>query len=83
MDDELGLGVELERAMAAHIDSYEDEWGATLDDPEKLRRFVSFVNAPDVPDANIDFGVERGQAVPITHPEPVDLGARIPVGAPR
>ena len=30
-----------------HVDGYEDEWAATLDDPEKLRRFVSFVNAPD------------------------------------
>ena len=26
---------------------YFDEWKATLDDPEKLARFVSFVNAPD------------------------------------
>ncbi len=36
--------------MARHVDTYFDEWKATLDDPEKLARFVSFVNAPDAPD---------------------------------
>ena len=36
--------------MAAHVDTYEDEWAATLADAEKLRRFASFVNAPDTPD---------------------------------
>ena len=46
----LGLAAELEAAMARHVDTYVDEWRATLDDPEKLARFVSFVNAPDVPD---------------------------------
>jgi nitrite reductase (NADH) large subunit len=81
--DALGLGAELESAMAAHIGSYEDEWRATLEDPDKLRRFVSFVNAPDVPDAAIDFGVARGQIVPVTHDAPVDLGVTIPVGGAR
>ena len=83
VDDALGLGTELEAAMAAHVDSYEDEWAATLADPEKLKRFVSFVNAPDVPDPNIDFGVTRDQIVPAVHEGPVDLGTTIPVGAGR
>ena len=30
--------------------AYADEWAATIADPEKLARFVSFVNAPDIPD---------------------------------
>ncbi|HET9419736.1 MAG TPA: nitrite reductase large subunit NirB, partial [Nocardioides sp.] len=77
VDDALGLGSGLEAAMAAHVDNYEDEWKATLEDPEKLARFVSFVNAPDVPDPNISFREERGQIAPV-----VSLGATIPVGAP-
>ncbi len=50
VDDSLGLGDELEAAMAKHVDSYFDEWQATIDDPVKLARFVSFVNAPDQPE---------------------------------
>ena len=64
VDDVLGLGSELEAAMARHVDGYFDEWRATLDDPDKLRRFVSFVNAPDVPDPHITFREERGQIGP-------------------
>ena len=30
VDDSLGLAAELEAAMAAHVDNYEDEWAATL-----------------------------------------------------
>ena len=83
MDDALGLGAELEAEMARHVDTYFDEWRATLDDPEKLARFVSFVNAPGVPDPNISFVTERGQVAPAVAEEPVLLaGAAIPVGAP-
>jgi nitrite reductase (NADH) large subunit len=82
VDDALGLGSELEAAMERHVDTYFDEWKATLDDPEKLRRFVSFVNAPDVPDPHITFREERGQSVPGEATGPVSLGATIPVGAP-
>ena len=80
--DALGLGSELESAMARHVDAYRDEWAATLDDPDKLRRFVSFVNAPDVPDPHITFRDERDQAVPADVTGPVSLGSSIPVGAP-
>jgi nitrite reductase (NADH) large subunit len=79
VDDVLGLGSELEAAMARHVDGYFDEWKATIDDPEKLARFVSFVNAPGVPDPHISFREERGQIAP----EAVSLGSSIPVGAPR
>ncbi len=65
VDDALGLAAELEAAMARHIDSYADEWRATLDDPDRLRRFVSFVNAPGTPDPSIQFTVERDQPVPV------------------
>ncbi len=77
VDDVLGLGTELEAAMARHVDGYFDEWRETLEDPDKLARFVSFVNAPDVPDPSIGFETVRDQIAPI------DLGSAIPVGAAR
>ncbi|MBB6628585.1 nitrite reductase large subunit [Nocardioides sp. KIGAM211] len=82
VDDVLGLGADLEDAMTRHVGSYFDEWKATVDDEEKLARFVSFVNAPGTPDPNITFGTERGQITPSTSAEPVVLGTSIPVGAP-
>jgi nitrite reductase (NADH) large subunit len=83
VDDALGLGSELEAAMARHVDGYADEWRATIDDPDKLARFVSFVNAPDVPDPSISFREERGQIAPADSAGPVSLGSTIPVGTPR
>ncbi len=82
VDDALGLGSELEAAMARHVDSYFDEWKATLEDPAMLARFVSFVNAPGTPDPNITFTTERGQIKPTVTDGPVDLGSTITVGAP-
>jgi nitrite reductase (NADH) large subunit len=64
VDDVLGLCADLEADMARHVASYSDEWTATLDDPAKLARFVSFVNAPDTPDPDIVFVSERGQHRP-------------------
>jgi nitrite reductase (NADH) large subunit len=64
VDDSLGLGAELDAAMARHVESYADEWRSTLDDPDRLRRFVSFVNAPGTPDPSITFTTEREQPVP-------------------
>jgi nitrite reductase (NADH) large subunit len=83
VDDALGLGSELEAAMAHHVEHYRDEWADTLDDPEKLGRFVSFVNAPGTPDPHISFRAERDQAVPADSDGPVVLGTNIAVGAPR
>ena len=59
--------------MARHVGSYEDEWRATVEDPERLQRFASFVNAPDTPDPSITFEVERGQPVPAGRRRPVSL----------
>jgi nitrite reductase (NADH) large subunit len=64
VDDALGICADLDAAMARHVESYVDEWRATLEDPDRLRRFVSFVNAPDTPDPSISFTYERGQPVP-------------------
>ncbi|MEU2663052.1 nitrite reductase large subunit NirB [Micromonospora sp. NPDC007220] len=65
VDDSLGLCAELDAAMARHVDAYSDEWRDVLEDPVRLRRFDSFVNAPGVPDPSITFARERGQPVPV------------------
>ncbi len=49
LEDSLGICADLDAAMARHVDSYVDEWAATLADPEKRAQFVSFVNAPRPP----------------------------------
>ncbi|MFJ1701973.1 nitrite reductase large subunit NirB [Kitasatospora sp. NPDC088346] len=64
VDDSLGLAADLEAMMAHHVTDYEDEWAATLADPARLARFVSFVNAPGVPDPSIRFTAERDQVKP-------------------
>ena len=68
-EDSLGICADLDAAIATHIDGYEDEWKATLEDPAKLRRFASFVNAPLTPDPSLAYTVERGQPRPATTEE--------------
>jgi nitrite reductase (NADH) large subunit len=63
-DDSLGIAEELEAAMAAHVGEYQDEWAATLGDPDRLKRFRSFVNAPSTPDPAMVKVRERGQPRP-------------------
>jgi nitrite reductase (NADH) large subunit len=63
LDDALGIGAELEADMDRHVDSYECEWSATLDDPERLARFVTFVNSPE-PDPTVTRVEIRGQRLP-------------------
>ncbi len=62
-DDTLGLAAEMDADMAQHVDVYECEWKATLDDPARLAHFVEFVNAPDVATTPV-WVTERGQRVP-------------------
>ncbi|WP_380281532.1 nitrite reductase large subunit NirB [Kitasatospora purpeofusca] len=64
LDDALGIGAELDALMDRHIGGYQDEWAATLADPDRLRRFASFVNAPGTPDPALTFVTERGQIRP-------------------
>ncbi|RAJ70118.1 nitrite reductase (NADH) large subunit [Streptomyces sp. Amel2xB2] len=80
--DSLGLCDELEALMAEHVAHYRDEWSAALEDPEKLARFVSFVNAPDVPDPTVRFTAERDQIKPdLTLLSGPDLPVRTAEGA--
>ncbi len=80
--DSLGIAADLEADMARHVATYEDEWRATLESPEALQRFVSFVNAPGSEDPSITWVTERDQV----RPDPGSTmlaGGSIPVGAPR
>ncbi|MBB4135950.1 nitrite reductase (NADH) large subunit [Gordonia humi] len=70
VNDDLGLAADFEAAMARHVDGYRCEWKGVLDDPDKLARFVSFVNAPDVPDPTVSFGESHGRRVPVLLGEP-------------
>ncbi|WP_030157825.1 nitrite reductase large subunit NirB [Glycomyces sp. NRRL B-16210] len=79
VDDRLGICAELDAAMAEHVANYADEWKGVIDDPEKLQRFVSFVNSPETPDPSIEFETVRGQKFPAgttarSHSGPVLLG---------
>lgn len=80
-EDSLGIVADLDAAMAAHVDTYEDEWAATLADEKKLLQFASFVNAPETPDPDLVYVEERGQRRPADDEERAVLiaGASIPV----
>jgi nitrite reductase (NADH) large subunit len=66
-NDSLGLAAEFEEAMARHVEGYACEWKGVLEDPDKLSRFVSFVNAPDVADPTVAFTERSGRKVPAAH----------------
>ncbi len=70
-DDSLGLAAEFEAAMERHVQNYRCEWKGVLEDPDKLSRFVSFVNAPDAVDSTVTFTERAGRKVPV------------PIGMPR
>ncbi|MER6901228.1 nitrite reductase large subunit NirB, partial [Amycolatopsis sp. NPDC000740] len=65
VDDSLGICEDLDAAMAKHVEGYTDEWRGVLEDPDKLARFSSFVNAPGTPDPSISFREEREQRIPV------------------
>ncbi|WP_112133219.1 nitrite reductase large subunit NirB [Glycomyces dulcitolivorans] len=80
VDDRLGICGELDALMEKHVANYADEWKGVIDDPEKLQRFVSFVNAPETPDPSIEFEEVRGQKFPAGSTErsqPVPLGTPV------
>ncbi|MBW8825551.1 MAG: nitrite reductase large subunit [Acidobacteria bacterium] len=68
VDDALGICDQLDAEMARHVDTYQCEWKATLESPERLARFRTFVNS-DEPDPTIVFVSERGQPRPVREDE--------------
>jgi nitrite reductase (NADH) large subunit len=79
IDDALGICAELEADMARHVDTYECEWKAVVDDPERMERFRTFVNSDDT-DPNVVFVTERGQPRPAYRDEKPDP-ALLAIGA--
>jgi len=69
VNDSLGICADLDAHMARHVDTYEDEWAAVLNDSERLRQFSSFINAPDEADPTLAYVPERGQRRPATEEE--------------
>lgn len=68
INDSLGLAAELEAQMQSVIDTYECEWKRTVEDPQALRRFRSFIN-DDSADEAIVYVRERGQKRPAREEE--------------
>ncbi len=83
VDDVLGLAEELEAAVQQHVAGYRDEWRGVLEDPGKLERFVTFVNAPDQSDPDLAYVTERGQSRPARPGEPVLVAGPTLEVAPR
>jgi len=77
IEDRLGIGAELEAEMAQQIDTYQCEWKATVEDPEKLKRFRTFVNS-DRTDEELAYVRERGQRRP-ARPDERDERVRLRV----
>ena len=69
INDSLSIGEELEQQMDLVVDNYQCEWKTTLNNPEALKRFRPFVNAPEAQDDNILFIEERDQPRPATREE--------------
>ncbi|TCW48239.1 nitrite reductase (NADH) large subunit [Phytobacter diazotrophicus] len=68
LNDSLEIATELEEEMARVVDSYQCEWQTTLNDPDRLALFRSFVNS-DVPDETVHREVVRDQPQLAAAPE--------------
>jgi nitrite reductase (NADH) large subunit len=68
IEDSLGICAELETEMQSVVATYQCEWKTTIENPEKVKQFRSFVNA-DKSDKEIVFIEERGQIRPATDAE--------------
>ena len=72
IEDSLGIAAELEEQMSNIVGTYQCEWKRTIENPERLKRFVQFVNA-DAEDDQVVFVQERGQPRPATEAERLEL----------
>jgi nitrite reductase (NADH) large subunit len=64
IDDKLCIAEELDKQMAHIVDTYQDEWKTTIEDPEKVARFRHFIN-DDAADPDLHYKRERGQRFPV------------------
>ncbi|MET0895730.1 MAG: nitrite reductase large subunit NirB [Acidimicrobiia bacterium] len=84
VDDALGIAAELDEAMVQHVATYECEWRATIENPQHVRRFRSFVN-DERPDPSIVMVSERSQPRPaFAHEKPSvgEMPIAVAVGVP-
>ena len=72
IEDSLGIAAELEEQMSNIVGTYQCEWKRTIENPERLKRFVQFVNT-DAEDDQVVFVQERGQPRPATEAERLEL----------
>jgi nitrite reductase (NADH) large subunit len=79
VDDALGICVELEAEMQRQVETYRCEWKATIDDPAKVARFTTFVNAGHAADPDLLYVEERGQKRPA---RPEERPFATPTGVP-
>lgn len=68
IEDKLGLCDELEARMQHLVDTYQCEWKAVVDDPEKRKLYRQFVNTEEN-EPSIEFIDERGQTRPADWPK--------------
>ncbi|MFB2973521.1 nitrite reductase large subunit NirB [Aerosakkonema sp. BLCC-F183] len=73
IEDSLGICADLEAQMKYLVKTYQCEWKATIEDPEKLQRFRHFVNS-DEPDPTLAYVEERGQKRPAKEHEKALVG---------
>jgi len=65
--DKLGIAAELEAMLQRLVDTYQCEWAAVVNDPEKRKRFRQFVNTDDN-ESCIEIISQRGQSRPADWP---------------
>ncbi len=74
IEDSLGICHELEEQMEHLVNTYQCEWKAAIENPEKLKLFRSFINT-DGMDSNLVYVEERNQKRPATEEERKVLNA--------
>jgi nitrite reductase (NADH) large subunit len=79
IDDALGICAELEAEMQRQVETYRCEWKATIEDPAKVARFTTFVNAGGAADPDLLYVEERGQKRPA---RPEERPFATPTGVP-
>jgi len=72
LHDKLGLCDELEQRMQHLVNTYQCEWKAVVDDPEKRKLYRQFVNT-DETEPDIELVDERGQHRPVDWPKESEL----------
>jgi nitrite reductase (NADH) large subunit len=75
IDDSLGICAELEAEMEHLVDTYECEWKATLESPERLKHFQPFVNS-NQKDESVVFVKDRLQHRPAMWSEKKELARK-------